>query len=314
MTKDEIALCHHVDPTGREDFQVLKLAYVNAVSQSGKKNSIDSAILRYVDKGEKAIDKSLGEKIAEIPFNFEARRSSCIVRTLNDRSLLICKGAFEEMLSLCTRIRHAREPSAMKIEVKQQLIRMAAAFNEDGYRVIVVATRDLQESDLEGDDLLEGLDSNMTLEGLLTFLDPPKDDAAASIGRLQALGVNVRVLTGDNLGVALKVCRTLKIVKEVDESSVQAINGPDLAKLQPDEFKDVVKTCKIFAKLTPSQKGEVVMTLKTSGENVGMIGDGVNDCIALRVADAGISVDTGTAVAKSCADGMFSSPEEAGTL
>ncbi len=288
---------------GHEDMQVFKFAYTNAFSQSGKKNSIDSAILGSIIGGEKATAESLGEKVAEIPFNFEKRRSSCIIRTVDGRLLLICKGAFEEVLSLCTRIRPGRESSSMNPEARTQLMQRAAAFNGDGYRVIVVATKEIGQNDLEDKDFLGDLESDMTFEGLLTFLDPPKDDAAASIARLQALGVDVKVLTGDNLGVALKVCRTLNLVTELDEGGVQAITGPDLAMLQPDEIKDVVKTCKVFAKLTPSQKAQVVTSLQNGGENVGMLGDGVNDCVALRFADVGISVDTGAAVAKSCADG-----------
>jgi Mg2+-importing ATPase len=305
LTKDEISLCHCVDYMGHDNVAVLNLAYVNALNQSGKKNSIDSAILRYVDEGKKVVGRSLGEKVAEIPFSFEKRRSSCIIRIPNGGLLLVCKGAFEEVSSLCTRIRYGRESSTTEQEALKELTQRVTTFNGDGYRVIVVATKEVKQSSLENDNLLEDLDRNMTLEGVLTFLDPPKDDAAVSIEQLQALGVDVKVLTGDNLGVALKVCRSLDLVKEVDEGVVQATTGPDLAKLQPGEFRDVVRTCKVFAKLTPSQKGEVVMSLKNAGETVGMLGDGVNDCVALRFADAGISVDTGTAAAKSCADGMF---------
>jgi Mg2+-importing ATPase len=281
---------------------VLRLAYTNALSQGGKKNSIDAAIIKYVDDSAEATGDSLGEKVAEIPFNFERRRSSCIIRTPTGTLILVCKGAFEEVSSLCTRVRHGRKSSYIEVEAWQQLAQRAAAFNIDGYRVIAVAIKELQESDLEENDLLEDLDSNMTLEGLLTFLDPPKADAARSIERLRNLGVDVRVLTGDNLGVALKVSRALNLVQEVDEANVQAVTGPDLARLDRDEFNAVVKTCKIFAKLTPSQKGQVITSLKNAGENVGMLGDGINDCVALRFADAGISVDTETAVAKNCAD------------
>ena len=100
-------------------------------------------------------------------------------------------------------------------------------------------------------------DRDMTVEGLLTILDPPKEDAAPSIQRLQTLGVEVKVLTGDNLGVAMKVCRSLNLVQEAEEGAVQAINGPDLAKLEgTDEYDEVLKKCQVFAKLTPNQKGE----------------------------------------------------------
>jgi P-type Mg2+ transporter len=308
LTKDEITLCHHINASGNEDPKISQLGYSNAFHQSGKKNSIDSAILRHNKADEKEIN--LGQKIAEIPFNFETRRSSSIITTPTGNPLRICKGAFEEVLSLCTHIRFGNELLALDADHRKELTLKAATFNDDGYRVIIVATREIQTYELEDKDQFEGLDTRMTLEGLLTFLDPPKDDAKASIQRLQELGVDVRVLTGDNLGVALKICRTLNLVQEMDEEEIQAITGPELARIDdPDTLKRVIKHCKIFAKLTPSQKGQVVMSLKEQGEVVGMLGDGINDCVALRFADAGISVDSGMNVAKDCADIILTQKE-----
>lgn len=296
-----------MDASGKEKDEIFRLGYANAVSQSGKKNSIDSAIVKHVLAHEK--ESNLGELVGEIPFNFEARRSSSIIRTRSGRLLLICKGAFEEVSSLCTHIRLENESVALKSALLDEFTQRVAAYNNDGYRVIVVATRDIQDDDIVEEDF-HGCDRNMTVEGLLTFLDPPKDDAKASIERLQELGVDVRILTGDNLGVALKVCRTLGIVQEVAEEGMQTITGPDLAKLEgTDEFDTVVKHGKVFAKLTPTQKGRVVMSLKNAGEVVGMLGDGINDCVALRFADAGISVDSGMNVAKDCADVILTQKE-----
>jgi Mg2+-importing ATPase len=292
---------------GNEKHGIFQLAYINAINQSGKKNSIDSAILKHI-KDEKEVN--LGHRVAEIPFSFESRRSSCIIRTPTRKLMLICKGAFEEVSSLCTHIRYGNEVVALDTKNLRELTHRAAAYNTDGFRVIAIATREIQEYEVEIEDVYEGLDTNMIIEGLLTFLDPPKDDAKASIERLQNLGVDVRVLTGDNLGVALKVCRTLNLVREASEDEIQAITGPDLASLEgTDEFERVIKTCKIFAKLTPSQKGQVITCLRNSGEVVGMLGDGINDCVALRLADAGISVDSGMNVAKDCADVILTKKE-----
>lgn len=224
--------------------------------------------------------------------------------------LLVCKGAFEEVAILCTHIRFSGQRTVLNAKHRQELTKRVTAFNEDGYRVIIVATREILDCEMEEDDLFEDLDTNMTVEGLLTFLDPPKDDAKASIARLQELGVDVRVLTGDNLGVALNVSRTINLVREVEEGEVQAITGPELARLDgTEDFDRVVKRCKIFAKLTPSQKGQVIMSLKAAGEVVGMLGDGINDCVALRFADTGISVDSGMNVAKDCADIILTQKE-----
>ncbi len=309
MTEDKIALCHHVDASGNEKGKIFRLAYINAINQCGKKNSIDEAILDHLvvmDMKEINVCK----KVAEIPFNFESRRSSAIVRTPQKKLLLICKGAFEEVSDQCTHIRIGSAAVALDGTLRDNLTERASSYNDDGYRVIVVATREVQEYELDEDDHFEGLDRGMTVEGLLTFLDPPKEDAKASIARLQGLGVDVRVLTGDNLGVAMKVCRTLDLVREASEDEIQAITGPELARLDdPEEFNRIVKYCKIFAKLTPSQKGEVIMSLKGAGEVVGMLGDGINDCIALRYADVGVSVNSAINVAKDCADIILTQKE-----
>lgn len=290
---------------GNKKYKIFQLAYVNAINQSGKKNSIDSAILKAEEK-----EISLGTRIAEIPFSFETRRSSCIIRTPIGKLMLICKGAFEEVSSHCTHLRFGNEVVSLDAEHRRELGRRVAAYNADGFRVIAVATREILDYEVEFDDTHEGLDVNMTVEGLLTFLDPPKADAKASIQRLQELGVDVRVLTGDNLGVALNVCRSLNLVREASEDEVLAITGPDLANLEgTDDFDRVIKTCKIFAKLTPNQKGQVVTSLRGKGEVVGMLGDGINDCVALRLADVGISVDSGMNVAKDCADIILTEKE-----
>lgn len=305
LTKDKITLCHYVSASGHENAYVLQLAYSNAVNQSGKKNSIDAAI---IESGDSLLLKKEstgpGQKIAEIPFNFDTRRSSVIFRNESGMLLLVCKGAFEEVLSLCTHMRSYGEVCKLDGSLRQDLHRRASAHNEDGYRVILVATRELGPADLNA-DIVEGLDTGMAVEGLLTFLDPPKEDAASSVARLQELGVDVKVLTGDNLGVAMNVCRQLNLVSQVEEGDIQAITGTALASIDDkDELKRVVKSCKIFAKVTPSQKGQVVMQLKQAGDVVGMLGDGINDCVALRYADAGISVDSGANAAKDCADSM----------
>jgi len=258
LTKDEIALRHHLDCFGASDNRVLQLGFINASNQSGKKNSIDSALVRYLNGAEKPASLPPHEKVAEIPFTFEKRRSSCVVRNASSgKLLLICKGAFEEVSALCPTFRKGAESVIATPENRQELLKQVTVLNNDGFRVILVATKEIDERVIGDEDSLMDADSDMTIEGLLTFLDPPKEDAAPSIHRLQTLGVEVKVLTGDNLGVAMKVCRSLDLIQEADEGAIQAISGPDLAKLEgTDEYDEVLKTCRVFAKLTPNQKGE----------------------------------------------------------
>lgn len=309
MTKDEIGLCHCLDPIGRESSEVFQLAFTNACNQSGSKNAIDSAILKHDIGEEKVVE--IGLKLGEIPFNFEARRSSCAIRTATGGLILICKGAFEEVVALCSHIRVGTTVQCLNEQNLLELTRRVGHFNAKAFRVVLVASRDIRDPLLDNTgSSFDGLDVNMTIEGFLTFLDPLKKDAKDSVTRLQNLGVDVRILTGDNLGVAMSVARSLELAQELDDEVPFAISGLDLAAIDDqDEWTRTVKHCKIFAKLTPAQKGKVIETLQAQGEVVGMIGDGMNDSIALNAADVGISVNTGSSVAKHSADLILAEKE-----
>lgn len=306
MTKDEITLCHYLDYTGETNVDVLKLATVDSVIQGSNGNNIDSAIIEHRMSDNRPVNIAQYEKVAAIPFNFERRRSACIVKGATRTNLLIVKGAFEEVLRICSTVRQGGVTLPLDFQKKQMLIARTNALNKDGYRVLLVAEKKIGEVDMRDEDGLQELETNMVLEGILSFIDPPKDDAAESIAQLKDLGVEVKVLTGDALPVAVNVCQRLELISRDDvaeNDDVQAITGPELALLEgTDEFDAVVRTCKVFAKLTPSQKATVIGSLRKSGHCVGMLGDGINDCMALRRADVGISVESGASVAKDCAD------------
>ncbi|POR35461.1 Magnesium-transporting ATPase, P-type 1 [Tolypocladium paradoxum] len=306
LTKDEITLRQYLDYAGAENVSVLKLATVDANIQGSNGNNIDSAILNYRLQDDKPVSVAQYEKVTAIPFTFERRRSACVVRGATGQNLLITKGAFDEVLGLCSSVRQGGVAVPLDLEKKQMLMDRANALNREGYRVLLVAEKQLAKVDLDDEDGLHEIETGMTLEGLLSFIDPPKDDAAESIAQLKALGVDVKVLTGDSLPVALNVCQALGVLGQNDETDddLQAITGPELAQLEEDEdeFDAIVKSCTVFAKLTPNQKALVVGSLRKAGHCVGMLGDGINDCMALRRADVGISVDSGASVAKDCAD------------
>ncbi|KAL2069558.1 hypothetical protein VTL71DRAFT_14237 [Oculimacula yallundae] len=302
LTKDEIEMCQSLDSMGRESTKAFQLALTNAYNQSGTKNAIDSAIINHAGGEEKVV--AIGQRVGEIPFNFEARRSSCVIRTATGSLELICKGAFEEVVSRCAYIRFGTDVHFLCGSKFFELSRMIERLNAQAFRVVLVASRDIQHADIGADgSTFDGLDNEMTVEGYLTFLDPLKPDAKESVTSLQKLDIDVRILTGDNLGVAMSVARNLGLGLGIDEGKPFAITGPKLAGIEDrDEWVDTVRHCKIFAKLTPAQKGEVVETLQAHGEVVGMIGDGINDSIALNSADVGISVNTGSSIAKNSAD------------
>lgn len=305
LTKDEISVRSYLDSTGKENIDVLKLATIDSSMQGSSGNNMDAAILNFRLANRISVPVAQHKKVMAIPFNFERRRSGCIVRGVTGANILICKGAFDEVLALCSSVRVDGQTARLDEKARRNLERKVGKLSAEGYRVLLVAMKQIPQFDLDDGDRLEALESQMILEGMVSFSDPLKDDAAQSITKLKALGVEVKILTGDNLAVALNVCRSLQLVNqdEVAEDEIQSISGPDLAQLEGDieEFDQVVKSCKVFAKLTPDQKAMVVASLHKAGHCVGMLGDGVHDCIALREADVGISVDSGAAVAKDCA-------------
>ncbi|EEU35989.1 uncharacterized protein NECHADRAFT_49652 [Fusarium vanettenii 77-13-4] len=305
LTRDELSVHQYTDVMGEDSLGVIELAKVDSSIQGDSGNNMDRAILncQLPDGGE--IPVAHYDKVQAIPFDFERRRSGCIVRGITGDNLFIVKGAFDEVLSLCSSMRFRGKSEHLDHEVRRQLSQRATRMNEHGHRVILVATRNLGKPRLVDDLELGTLEIGMTVEGIISFVDPPKDDAKDAVARLTGLGVRVKVLTGDSLPVALNVCGSLELIQRGDaiEEDAEAITGPDLAALEgSDEFDLAVERCTVFAKVTPKQKSMIVTSLQKAGHCVGMLGDGINDCIALRDADVGISVDSGAGVAKDCAD------------
>jgi len=134
------------------------------------------------------------------------------------------------------------------------------------------------------------------LAGFLIFLDRPKANAKASLDELAALGISVKIATGDNAKVAEKVCADLGVL------SGGTLTGAEIEKLSDDELTAAARTATIFARVSPEQKARIITLLRKSGGAVGFMGDGVNDALALHKADIGISVDSATDVAKDAAD------------
>jgi Mg2+-importing ATPase len=293
LTQDKIVLEKHINVIGEEDEEVLNLAYLNSVYQTGLKNLLDVAIL---EKSE--LNASLGidtvyKKVDEIPFDFVRRRMSVVVERGKEVHELICKGAVEEILGVSTYIRDEDRIIPLDDETRETALEVVQELNEDGLRVIAIAYREFPPRTGAFTVADEG---ELILAGFMAFLDPPKDSAAPALRALKQAGVAVKILTGDNATVTRKVCRDVGLEVGV------IVNGSDLDSLSDAELSDLAEKTTVFAKLAPLQKTRVVQALRARGHTVGFLGDGINDAGALREADLGISVDSAVDIAKESAD------------
>jgi Mg2+-importing ATPase len=293
LTQDRIVLEMHLDISGAESEEVLEFAYLNSFYQTGLKNLLDVAVLEHVEVHEALKIEHKFRKIDEIPFDFVRRRMSVVVEEENHHHELICKGAVEEMLQVCTQVKLQDQILPIDASIREQVVRLNQDLNEDGLRVIAVAYKELP---LDQRSYAMADEHDLILLGLIAFLDPPKDSATPAIAALSQGGVQVKVLTGDNPIIARKTC------KDVGLPVQDTLLGSEIEALSDDELADRALTTTIFAKLSPLQKSRIIHVLRSQGHIVGFMGDGINDAAALREADVGISVDTAVDIAKESAD------------
>ncbi|OOG53689.1 magnesium-translocating P-type ATPase [Rhodanobacter sp. C03] len=290
LTLDKIVLERHLDLDGEESDEALEFGYLNSRFQTGLKNLMDKAVLEHRDLEAAATRYRV---IDEIPFDFQRRRMSVVVARDDGEHLLICKGAVEEMLSICAYAKVGDVTEPMTDERRRDIKEMTHKLNEDGLRVLVVA---VQREPSHDRPYSVADESDLIAVGCLAFLDPPKDSAGTAIRALHQHGVEVKVITGDNEAVTRKICR------EVGLDVTHSVQGKEIESLDDAALDELVARVTVFAKMSPLQKARVVRSLQRLGHTVGFLGDGINDAPALHDADVGISVDTATDIAKESAD------------
>jgi Mg2+-importing ATPase len=291
LTIDHVILEIHCDVFKNESEAVLRDAYLLSHFQTGLKNVLDRAVLKYKElHGELGIDKY--KMVDEIPFDFSRRMMSVAIETPGGERELLTKGAPEAVFAKCTHFESDGEIFEMEPILVGNLIEQVNSLSEDGFRVLAVATKTLgaQTTFTKTDE------SELVLTGYLAFLDPPKDSAAKAITALRQNGVTVKVLTGDNDLVTRKVCTEVGIHAE------KILLGSQVENLTDEQLGKEVETIDVFARLSPAHKKRVVQALQKNKHVVGFMGDGINDAPALRAADVGISVDTAVDIAKESAD------------
>lgn len=288
LTEDKIVLQLYLNSDFKEDREVLTYAYLNSHYSTGIKNLIDKAIISYAKN--KGLLISRYQKIDEIPFDYERRKASVIVRD-EDKVLMLTKGAIKEVLDSCNKIRHHGKSIKLTNEFKDKILEKAKELNKEGMQVIALALKETKTISKSYND-----DKDLTFIGLVAFLDPVKKGVSRVIKDLRKVGVNTKILTGDNPDATKTICTLAGF------NSDNILTGSDIEKLTSDELKVKVEEVDVFARLTPLQKELIVNTLKDNGHVVGYMGDGVNDAPSLIKADVGISVNDATSIAKEASD------------
>lgn len=290
LTEDRIALIECLDAQGRQSTDVFRYAYLTSAFQTGITNPLDDAIL---DKETLSLEGY--EKIDEIPFDFERKRMSVVVRHDGD-TLLVAKGAPEEMLQIATHYRTGETVQLMTPAARAAIAELYAAQSKQGFRVLAVGTRSFSGVGNEPRTFTKADEADLVFVGFASFLDPAKEDARKAIDGLEALGIGIKVITGDNDLVTEKICR------DADIPITGIMLGSDVRALSEEELKTRVMSTSIFARCTPFDKLAIIKALRSSGHVVGYLGDGINDALPLKEADVGISVSGAVDVARESAD------------
>ena len=288
ITQDQIVLERFVDVTNRASEDVLRYAYMNSYYQTGLRNLLDRSILSHEELD---VEKT-ARKVDEIPFDFQRKRMSVIIE-YEDSHVMITKGSVEDVYNTCGSYQLDDEVLPLIDVIKRDLMEEYERLSKVGYRVLAVAYKEFPK-----DKTVFGVqdEGDLVLLGYLAFFDPPKDSAAKALAGLAKMGVAIKILTGDNELVTQKICG------DVGLDSEHIITGGELAALDEAGVTAAAEKNTVFARLSPSQKEQIISALQKAGHVVGYMGDGINDAPALNLADVGISVDTAVDVAKESAD------------
>ena len=291
LTEDRVVLVRHCNVAGRETEEVLLNGYLISYFQTGLRNLLDRAILDSPDfHGMAVVEKY--KKLDEIPFDFIRRMMSVLVEDPDGKTVLLTKGAPEEVFQHSSYFELDGKLSAMEPSLIVGLKEEYESLSSDGFRVLALATKELTGKQI----CTKSDEGDLVLRGYVAFLDPPKSTAARALEALRHHGITVKILTGDNPLISRKVCRDVGLAAD------PMLLGADLEKLSDEELGEAAEKTTLFARLSPAHKERVIRMLRVNGHVVGFMGDGINDAPALKAADVGISVDTATDIAKESAD------------
>jgi P-type Mg2+ transporter len=287
LTLDRIVLERHCDVVRNESDDVLRLAYINSFYQTGLRNILDRAILKHG----KLLVKQY-KKVDEVPFDFSRKVMSVVVE-MDGKHTIVTKGAPEEIFKRCTRFELDGEILDMQDLILTDLKEEYNDLSADGFRVLAVAYKDMEN---KKEVYSKNDEQDLILKGYIAFLDPPKPTAKKTIEALKSLGIEFKILTGDNELVTKNICSAVGL----DVRGL--VTGDEIENVSDGTLREIVENTSVFARLSPMQKERIIHALHKNKHIVGYLGDGINDAPALKASDVGISVNNAVDIAKESAD------------
>ena len=287
LTLGVVKLDNAMDAQGQPSDKLFRYAYLNAHFQTGLSNALDDAIL-----ARQAVDISGITKVDEIPYEFVRKRLTVVVRE-KDQDTMLTKGAFENILGICTQVQIGDETIALNGEITTQIHQHYQDWSEQGFRTLGMAIKSVNS---RTDAFTHSDEAEMTFAGFLLFFDPPKPGILSTIQDLEQLGVELKIITGDNQLVARHTANAIGL----EVSGI--VTGDQMDDMRESALIYAVSHNDIFAEVDPAQKDRIILALKKARQVVGYMGDGINDAPSLHSADVGISVENAVDVAKEAAD------------
>ena len=284
ITEGAIMVKAIIDISGKENAYVKTLAFWNANFETGYANPIDDSLRKLI------IEKTdLPKKLAEIPYDFLRKRLSIAIQTKSEK-ILICKGAFSQISEICTNLRLQDGKIDSYSLHKNEIEKKFEEYGLNGLRAIGICYKLISSTTIVKED-----ETSMTFAGFILLQDPVKVGIIDTIKELKKLGVDLKIITGDNKNVALSIGLNLEIEKPI------VLTGRDVFNSSQEALDQKVKETHIFAEVEPQQKERIIRSLRKSF-TVAYMGDGINDISAINAADIGISVENAVDVAKESAD------------
>ncbi len=312
LTENRISVEANNNIYGVHSSLVERLVCLNSTKLTSATNQIDWAIQEHAENEYLIEELDDYDWVGDIPFDFIRRRATVVVNKKEDVNLMVTKGAVPEILSISSRyLDENGNICDLDEEAIHRILGLVEWYSKKGMRVLGVTHKyfPMGKTEFSPSD-----ETDQTFAGFVVFTDPVKRTAKSAIRDLAEYGIKVKVLTGDNEYVTHYVCEAIGIkcsVKERDVSSIEEfepaegesfiITGPQIDEMDDETLRKVVETNDVFVRLTPDNKSRIVLALRANGHCTGLMGDGINDVLAMKNADVSISVDTGTDIAKETA-------------